>query len=101
MMMTGMASALSIANRDASLPVAYQLYLLKDWASDRNRRHKVGIPDEIGFKTKPEIALAQIRWACERRNRPDRRLSEIGGRDADRASSPVRQFHDHKGGTTP
>jgi SRSO17 transposase len=56
---------LSIANRDASLPVAYQLYLPKDWASDRNRRHKVGIPDEISFKTKPEIALAQIRWACE------------------------------------
>src|SRR5262249_21777883 len=26
---------------------------------------KVGVPDEIGFKTKPEIALAQIRWACE------------------------------------
>ena len=56
---------MSIANRDASLPVAYQLYLPKDWASDRNRRHKVGIPDEISFKTKPEIALAQIRWACE------------------------------------
>ena len=59
------AVTLSIANRDASLPVAYQLYLPKDWASDRNRRHKVGIPDEISFKTKPEIALAQIRWACE------------------------------------
>jgi len=59
------AVTLSIANRDASLPVAYQLYLPKDWASDRNRRYKVGIPDEISFKTKPEIALAQIRWACE------------------------------------
>jgi SRSO17 transposase len=59
------AVTLSIANRDASLPVAYQLYLPKDWASDRKRRHKVGIPDEISFKTKPEIALAQIRWACE------------------------------------
>jgi DDE superfamily endonuclease len=29
------------------------------------RRRKVGVPDEISFKTKPEIALAQIRWACE------------------------------------
>ena len=59
------AVTLSIANHDASLPVAYQLYLPKDWASDRERRRKVGVPEEITFKTKPEIALAQIRWACE------------------------------------
>ena len=59
------AVTLSIANHDASLPVAYRLYLPKDWASDRGRRRKVGVPDEIIFKTKPEIALAQIRWACE------------------------------------
>ena len=56
---------LSIANHDASLPVAYRLYLPKEWASDRKRRRKGGVPDEISFKTKPEIALAQIRWACE------------------------------------
>ena len=51
---------LSIANHDASLPVAYRLYLPKEWASDRKRRRKVGVPDEISFKTKPEIALAQF-----------------------------------------
>src|SRR5262245_29126367 len=59
------AVTLSIANHDASLPVAYRLYLPKEWASDRKRRRKVGVPDEISFKTKPEIALTQIRWACE------------------------------------
>ena len=59
------AVTLSIANHDASLPVAYRLYLPKEWASDRKRRRKVGVPDAISFKTKPEIALAQIRWACE------------------------------------
>jgi SRSO17 transposase len=59
------AVTLSIANHDASLPVAYRLYLPKEWANDRKRRRKVGVPDEISFKTKPEIALAQIRWACE------------------------------------
>jgi SRSO17 transposase len=59
------AVTLSIANHDASLPVAYRLYLPKEWASDRKRRRKVGVPDEISFKTKPEIALAQIRWAHE------------------------------------
>jgi SRSO17 transposase len=59
------AVSLSIANQHASLPVAYRLYLTKDWAEDRGRRRKVHVPEEIGFKTKPEIALDQIRWACE------------------------------------
>ena len=56
--------SLSIANRCASLPVAYQLYLPKDWTKDRARRKKAGVPSQIKFKTKPEIALDQIRWAC-------------------------------------
>jgi SRSO17 transposase len=59
------AVSLSIANHDASLPVAYQLYLPKAWAEDDRRRHKARVPEEISFKTKPEIALEQIRWACE------------------------------------
>jgi SRSO17 transposase len=57
------AVSLSIANRHASLPVAYRLYLPQDWASDPARRSKVGVPDDIGFATKPEIALAQIEAA--------------------------------------
>ena len=56
---------LSIANHAASLPVAWRLYLPQDWAKDRARRKKAGVPKEIKFKTKPEIALEQIRWACE------------------------------------
>jgi SRSO17 transposase len=59
------AVSLSIANHYASLPVAYQLYLPKTWAEDMARRDAAGVPAEISFKTKPEIALEQIRWACE------------------------------------
>ena len=59
------AVSLSIANHHASLPAAYRLYLPKDWAADEERRRKVGVPEEIGFKTKPEIALDLLRWACE------------------------------------
>jgi SRSO17 transposase len=59
------AVSLSIANHHASLPVAYRLYLPQDWATDGERRGKVGVPEEISFKTKPEIALEQLRWACE------------------------------------
>src|SRR5580765_4484051 len=59
------AVSLSIANHHASLPVAYRLYLPQDWAKDAERRSKVGVPEDISFKTKPEIALDQIRQAYE------------------------------------
>src|ERR1700722_4469688 len=59
------AVSLSLANHHASLPVAYQLYLPQDWAQDRCRRRKVGVPEEVVFKTKPEIALEQLRFARE------------------------------------
>jgi len=59
------AVSLSIANRHASLPVAYRLYLPQDWASDSHRRRKTGVPEDVSFKTKPEIALEQIEAACE------------------------------------
>jgi SRSO17 transposase len=59
------AVSLSIANHSASLPVAYRLYLPTEWAGDAARRKKAGVPRDIRFRTKPEIALEQIRWACE------------------------------------
>jgi SRSO17 transposase len=59
------AVSLSIANRHASLPVRYRLYLPQEWAADAARRRKAHVPEEIVFKTKPEIALDQLRWACK------------------------------------
>jgi SRSO17 transposase len=58
------AVSLSIANHHASLPVAYRLYLPEDWAADSKRRRKTGVPEDVVFKTKPEIALEQIDAAC-------------------------------------
>src|SRR5256885_13365072 len=55
---------LSIANHHASLPIAYRLYLPQDWANDAARRKKVHVPGKIGFKTRPQMALEQIRAAC-------------------------------------
>src|SRR5262245_31999550 len=59
------AVTLSLANHHASLPVAYRLYLPKEWVEAAARRRKAGVPDDIGFKSKPQIALEQVRWACE------------------------------------
>lgn len=58
------AVSLSIANDHASLPIAYRLYLPESWTKDPERCAKVGVPDGIAFKTKPQIALEQIEWAC-------------------------------------
>jgi SRSO17 transposase len=58
------AVTLSIANHHASLPIAYRLYLPKEWAEDPQRRKKARVPEEIEFKTKPQIALEQVRNAC-------------------------------------
>jgi SRSO17 transposase len=55
--------SLSVATWDASLPIAYRLYLPKDWAEDAKRREKAEVPDENEFHTKPEIAMDQIRTA--------------------------------------
>ena len=58
------AVSLSLANCYASLPVAYRLYLPEAWALNAARRRKAGVPEQITFKTKPEIALEQIEAAC-------------------------------------
>src|SRR6266853_730415 len=57
------AVTLSIANHHASLPIAYRLYLPQAWANDAARRKKARIPEDIAFKTKPQIALEQMRAA--------------------------------------
>lgn len=57
------AVSLSVANDHASLPIAFRLYLPEDWAKDSARRRKAGVPEDIVFKTKPQIALEQIRNA--------------------------------------
>jgi len=60
------AVSLSLATEQASLPIAWRLYLPEIWAQDRKRRKATGIPREVTFATKPVIALQQIRKAVEK-----------------------------------
>ena len=55
--------SLSVANHHDSLPVAHRLYLPEVWANDPGRRAKTGVPSDVAFRTKPEIALDLIRDA--------------------------------------
>src|SRR5689334_23883627 len=59
------AVSLSLANAWASLPVFWRLYLPESWAEDRQRCRKAGVPDEVCFATKPQIALEQVRQAFD------------------------------------
>jgi SRSO17 transposase len=59
------AVTLSLATWEASLPVAWRLYLPREWAEDRARRRRAGVPEEIEFQTKPEIAMDQIARALD------------------------------------
>ncbi len=52
--------SLSIGNETATLPVAYRLYLPKDWAEDPDRRQKCGVPEKIEFQEKWKIALMLV-----------------------------------------
>ncbi|MGF6439214.1 SRSO17 transposase [Paraburkholderia youngii] len=49
--------SLSIATQRGSLPIAWQLYVPKEWIEDRERARRAGIPDDLAFETKPQIAL--------------------------------------------
>jgi len=60
------AVSLSLSTAQASLPIAWRLYLPEVWVDDGKRRKATGVPEDVGFQTKPEIALEQIRTAVDR-----------------------------------
>ena len=59
------AVSLSVATEKASLPIAWRLYLTEEWANSAERRSKAGVPKELEFQTKPQIAVAQIAQALQ------------------------------------
>jgi SRSO17 transposase len=48
------------ADPATSWPVNAQLYLPKEWTDDPQRMQEAGVPEDVQFKTKPEIALTLL-----------------------------------------
>ncbi len=46
-------------------PTGMRMYLPDKWFDDKQRCKKAGIPDDVEFKTKPEIALNLIERVCK------------------------------------
>lgn len=61
------AVSLSVSTWDSSLPIAWRLYLPELWCQDEERREETGVPAEITFQTKPQLAVEQIRQALEQK----------------------------------
>ena len=57
------AVSLSFATAEGSLPLAYRLYLPRDWTDQRARCERAAVPEHIAFETKHEIVWTQIEAA--------------------------------------
>src|SRR5579859_7475869 len=47
-----------------TVPLGWALYLPEDWCADAQRRRKAKIPDEVAFKTKPQLGVELIERAA-------------------------------------
>jgi SRSO17 transposase len=52
--------SLTLARGEVPVPLALRLYLPAEWVADRARCRRARVPAEIGFRTKNELALADL-----------------------------------------
>lgn len=53
------------AGTKGTVPLGWALYLPEEWCEDPGPRRKAKIPDEIAFKTKPELGVELIERAAD------------------------------------
>ncbi len=54
------AVSVTLAHEAVSVPAGYRLYLPESWANDKARRAAAGVPKEVRFQTKWQMALDMI-----------------------------------------
>jgi SRSO17 transposase len=66
------ATSLHLAGEHGSGCIGMRLYLSEEWAADDERRAKAGVPKDVVFRKKGELALdmidAAIRWGLPQRS---------------------------------
>ena len=56
---------IALSNAEAAAPVAARLFLPQSWIDDKQRRQRAGIPEEVAFRSKPQIALDLVKQLLE------------------------------------
>ena len=56
---------LAVSDGWVAAPLGGQLYLPQSWTQDRERCTQVGVPEEVPFRSKPELGLELIRQALD------------------------------------
>src|SRR5439155_981868 len=57
--------SLPIATKHEHVPIDFALYMPKSWIDDIVRREKARVPEDLVFKTKPDLALDLVTRAVE------------------------------------
>lgn len=70
--------SLHLGGERGSCCIDMRLYLPKEWCEDKPRRDSVGVPEDVTFKTKWEIALDQLDAAIARGVRKHVVLADAG-----------------------
>ena len=76
------ATSLHVATDETSACIGMRVYLPEDWASDIRRRRVAGIPDEIVFQKKWQIAIALLDEALTWELAPRIALADAGYGDS-------------------
>ncbi len=61
---------LALATSRGKALIDRQLYLPKSWSGDAVRRREAGVPDDVRFATKPQLAVAMLRRVLDAGLRP-------------------------------
>jgi len=72
------ATSLHLAGERGSACIGFRLYLPEEWANDRKRRRKAGVPADVEFEPKWQLALALLDDALDAGVRSDVVLADAG-----------------------